>query len=47
MPTIYEGFVASNALSHVQVQLEKTWTTRAIEVNGELIGFTGFGHQIV
>lgn len=45
MPTICEEFVASNALSLVQAQFEKTWSTRAIEVNGELIGFTMYGYS--
>jgi diamine N-acetyltransferase len=42
-PTICEEFVASNALSLVQAQFEKTWTTKAIENDGEIIGFTMYG----
>ena len=44
MPTICEEFVASNALSIVQAQYEKTWTTKAIEKDGEIIGFTMYGY---
>lgn len=43
MPTICEEFVASNALSLVQAQFEKTWTTKAIEKDGKIIGFTMYG----
>ncbi|MGE7919110.1 GNAT family N-acetyltransferase [Viridibacillus sp. NPDC093762] len=43
MPTLCEEFVASNALSIVQAQFEKTWITKAIEVEGKLIGFTMYG----
>ncbi|MGE7933558.1 GNAT family N-acetyltransferase [Viridibacillus arvi] len=43
MPTICEEFVASNALSIVQAQFEKTWITKAIEMDGQLIGFTMYG----
>ncbi|MFN7249957.1 MAG: GNAT family N-acetyltransferase [Anaerobacillus sp.] len=41
--TICEEFVASNALSLVQAQYEKTWTTKAIEYEGKIIGFTMYG----
>ncbi|MFA9559467.1 GNAT family N-acetyltransferase [Evansella sp. AB-rgal1] len=44
MPTICEEFVASNALSLVQAQFEKTWTTKAIEKDGGIIGFTMYGY---
>jgi diamine N-acetyltransferase len=44
MPTICEEFVASNALSLVQAQFEKTWTTKAIEKDGKIIGFTMYGY---
>ncbi|MFG6494783.1 GNAT family N-acetyltransferase [Fictibacillus sp. UD] len=47
MPTICEEFVASNALSLVQAQFEKTWTTKAIEKDGQLIGFTMYGYSTV
>ncbi|MFJ9463038.1 GNAT family N-acetyltransferase [Viridibacillus arvi] len=43
MPTLCEEFVASNALSIVQAQFEKTWITKAIEMDGQLIGFTMYG----
>lgn len=43
MPTICEEFVASNALSIVQALFEKTWITKAIEVEDQLIGFTMYG----
>ncbi|MGE7925063.1 GNAT family N-acetyltransferase [Viridibacillus arvi] len=43
MPTICEEFVASNALSIVQAQFEKTWITKVIEMDGQLIGFTMYG----
>lgn len=45
MPAICEEFVASNALSLVQAQFEKTWTTKAIEKDGQLIGFTMYGYS--
>ncbi|OMC83169.1 diadenosine tetraphosphatase [Viridibacillus sp. FSL H7-0596] len=38
-----EEFVASNALSIVQALFEKTWITKAIEVEDQLIGFTMYG----
>ncbi|QOY35528.1 GNAT family N-acetyltransferase [Anaerobacillus isosaccharinicus] len=44
MPTICEEFIASNALSIVQAQFEKTWTTKAIEKDGKIIGFTMYGY---
>ncbi|MFA9559495.1 GNAT family N-acetyltransferase [Evansella sp. AB-rgal1] len=44
LPTISEEFVASNALSLVQAQFEKTWTTKAIEKDGIIIGFTMYGY---
>ena len=37
------GFVASNALSIVQSVYEDGWIIKAIEHEGELIGFTMFG----
>lgn len=43
MPTLCEEFVASNALSIVQSFYEKTWTIKAIENEGKLIGFTMYG----
>lgn len=43
MPTLCEELVASNALSIVQAQFEKTWITKAIELDGILIGFTMYG----
>jgi diamine N-acetyltransferase len=43
MPAICEEFVASNALSLVQAQFEKTWTTKAIEKDDKIIGFTMYG----
>jgi diamine N-acetyltransferase len=45
MPAICEEFVASNALSLVQAQFEKTWTTKAIEKDGQIIGFTMYGYS--
>lgn len=45
MPTLCEEFVASNALSLVQAKFENGWITKAIEVNGELIGFTMYGYN--
>jgi diamine N-acetyltransferase len=44
MPTLCEEFVASNALSIVQAQFEGTWTTKAIECEEKLIGFTMYGY---
>lgn len=43
MPTLCEEFVASNVLSIVQAQYENSWTTKAIEDDGEIIGFTMYG----
>ncbi|WP_234447843.1 hypothetical protein [Viridibacillus soli] len=40
MPTLCEEYIASNALSIVQAQYEKTWITKAIEHDRKLIGFT-------
>ncbi|WP_342431569.1 GNAT family N-acetyltransferase [Neobacillus sp. FSL H8-0543] len=45
IPKVCEEFVASNALSLVQAQFEGNWTTRAIEVNDEPIGFTMYGYS--
>jgi diamine N-acetyltransferase len=45
MPAICEEFIASNALSLVQAQFEKTWTTKAIEKEGKIIGFTMYGYS--
>lgn len=41
--TITEKFVASNALSLVQAQFEEGWVTKAIEVDGKIVGFTMYG----
>ena len=43
MPSLCEDFVASNALSIVQSVYEDGWIIKAIEHDGELIGFTMFG----
>ena len=43
MPSLCEEFVASNALSIVQSVYEDGWIIKAIENDGELIGFTMFG----
>ena len=43
MPSLCEEFVASNALSIVQSVYEDGWTIKAIEHDGELIGFTMCG----
>ena len=43
MPSLCEEFVASNALSIVQSVFENGWVIKAIEHEGELIGFTMFG----
>lgn len=43
MPTLCEEFIASNVLSIVQAQYENSWTTKAIEDDGEIIGFTMYG----
>lgn len=44
VPTLCEGFVASNALSIVQSVYEKGWTIKGIKQDGELIGFTMYGY---
>ena len=43
MPSLCEEFVASNALSIVQSVYEDGWIIKAIEHEGDLIGFTMFG----
>jgi len=43
MPSLCEEFVASNALSIVQSVYEDGWNIKAIEHDGELIGFTMYG----
>lgn len=43
MPSLCEEYVASNALSIVQSVYENGWVIKAIEHEGELIGFTMFG----
>ena len=43
MPSLCENHVASNALSIVQSVYEDGWIVKAIEHEGELIGFTMFG----
>ena len=43
MPSLCEEFVASNALSIVQSVYEDGWVVKAVEHEGELIGFTMFG----
>ena len=45
MPTLCEEFVASNALSIVQSVYENGWITKAIEHEGELVGFTMYGYN--
>lgn len=37
MPTLCEEYVASNALSIVQAKYEKSWITKAIESDGDLM----------
>ena len=43
MPSLCEEHVASNALSIVESVYEDGWVIKAIEHEGELIGFTMFG----
>ena len=43
MPSLCEEFVASNALSIVESFYEDGWIIKAIEHEGELIGFTMYG----
>jgi len=45
MPTLCEKYVTSNAFSMVQAQYEGTWTTKAIEHEGELVGFAMYGYN--
>ena len=45
MPTLCEDFVASNALSIVQSVYENGWITKAVEHEGELVGFTMYGYN--
>lgn len=42
--TLGEEFVASNAYSIVQSVFETGWITKAIEHDGNLIGFAMYGH---
>ncbi|MGL5717060.1 MAG: GNAT family N-acetyltransferase [Paraclostridium sp.] len=44
MPTLCEEYIASNALSIVQAKYEESWITKAIENDGEIIGFTMYGY---
>lgn len=44
IPTLCENFVASNAVSIVQSVYENGWITKAIEQDGELVGFTMYGY---
>ena len=37
------GFVADNTYSIAQFYFEKTWTIKAIEHSGEIVGFTMYG----
>ena len=43
MPSLGEEFVASNAYSIVESVYEDGWIIKAIENDGELIGFTMYG----
>ena len=43
MPTLHEEFLASNAYSLLQARFEGGWDTRAIEEDGEIVGFTMYG----
>lgn len=45
VPNLCEEFVASNALSLVQAQFEPYWVTKAIEVDGQLVGFAMYGFE--
>jgi diamine N-acetyltransferase len=45
MPTLCEQYVTSNAFSLVQAQYEGTWTTRAIEHEGKIVGFAMYGYS--
>ena len=45
MPTLCEDFVASNALSIIQSIYENGWVIKAIEHEGELVGFTMYGYN--
>ncbi|MBO6011793.1 MAG: GNAT family N-acetyltransferase [Oscillospiraceae bacterium] len=45
MPSLCEEFVASNALSIVESVYEKGWTIKALEHEGELVGFTMYGRE--
>lgn len=44
MPMLCEEFVASCALSIVQAKYENGWITKAIEQDGQIIGFTMYGY---
>lgn len=44
MPTLNEEYVSSNVLSIVQAKYEEGWITKAIENDGEIIGFTMYGY---
>ncbi len=45
IPTLTEEFVASNALSIVQSIYEEGWTVKAIEHDGQIVGFTMYGYS--
>lgn len=43
--TLLEEYVASNAFSMVQANMEKDWVTKAIYDNDKLVGFTMYGYN--
>lgn len=45
IPTLCEEFVASNALSIVQSIFETGWIVKAVEVEGNIVGFTMYGYN--
>ena len=45
LPAMCEDFIVSNALSIVQSVYENGWTIKAIEHEGEMIGFTMYGYN--
>ena len=44
-PTLCEEFVASNALSIVQSIFETGWIVKAVEVEGNIVGFAMYGYN--
>ena len=45
IPTLIEKYVASVAASMVQSQFQQGWVTKALEHEGQLVGFTMYRYD--